>query len=542
MGTQTIRKSDIFEYVLNDYTKAYSQLIDNCWTFSVFAQDNNVDIFTNEFNAGFVQAKVQGHKAIKAARDNTWRNLLICGTPQEHISIDIPNGALKTAAKSLYNNYKYLYKWLADNENERIATNIRRLLFRMAGIYAGVNYEKPIQVTFDMLDVDKMEPSELTLGGYDDEKITFMDIYLINAQSDLFDVIADKIDMSYGEASSANPKGLNKKPESCSAFVKYMDDGEIFLTHVTWSGFYTQTCTLNYVIGDAFISQNSYASGQFCSNYDLGFNTNGSILKQAYNTHMYNETIDLGMWISLRSVAAEMFAESIQDFYEYISIDNTATYLNGYMLVDINTGLTGLVEMSYKRFVLFISDGKKLNITDSTGQEVTNKDYDQHLITPKYIFGINYPISRWVTYDLETIDTRPMRRVQFYQNIDTVKCIETAKSLVTFTDENEPLSIYGRWDLGYGATEFSRIRPDGSVDAKAVSASMVKDILDNLKYMPNKNSTKTGFWMKFGTPHVHGRPFIWSQSMFKEFKSHESVDYIPDSLDGDWNLMKLFMD
>ena len=69
-------KEVINEYVLDDYSKGYSQVIDNCWNYSIFAQNPDVDIFTNEFNAGFVQAKIQGKKSIKAARDNQWRNLL----------------------------------------------------------------------------------------------------------------------------------------------------------------------------------------------------------------------------------------------------------------------------------------------------------------------------------------------------------------------------------------------------------------------------------------------------------------------------------
>ena len=539
---QIIKDGAINEYVLDDFSKGYSQVKDNCWNYSIFAQNPNVDIFTNEFNAGFVQGKIQGKKAIKAARDNTWRNFLICGTPQDNISITIPDGALEVATKSLYNNYKYLYQWLKDHEGERIATNIRRLLFRMAGIYAGVKYDKPSKVTFEMLDLDKMEPSELLLGGYDAPEITFMDIYLINAQSDMFDVVSDDMGLGYGEARTDAPKAKKPKMESCSAFVKYAEDGEMYITHVSWCGFYTQTCTVTYAIGDDFVTQNAYSQGQFGSNEDFGFNKNGIAFNETTHAHLYNESKELGIWITWRSAAAEMFATSIEDFYDHISIDNTGTYLNGYMLLDVNRGLTGIVEMSFKRFVLFVSDGKKLTVTDSTGQSATEKDYDPHLITPTHIFGINYPISRWVTYDLQTIDTRPMRRVQFFNRIDTVKCIETAKALITYTNENEPLSIYGRWDLGYGATEFSKIRPDGSVDAKAVSASMIRDVLKGLKFTPNKDSDKVGFWMKFGTPYVHNRPFIWSQSMFKDFKGSQEEDFVPDVLDGNWNLMKLFMD
>ena len=135
-----------------------------------------------------------------------------------------------------------------------------------------------------------------------------------------------------------------------------------------------------------------------------------------------------------------------------------------------------------------------------------------------------------------------MRRVQFFKGIDSVQCIESAKTLITYTDPNEPLSIYGRWDLGYGATEFAKTRADGGIDAKALSASMIKSVLNGLNYTPNKASEKTGFWMKYGTAYVHGKPFIWSQSMFKEFKGSEEEDGVPDALDGRWNLIKLFMD
>ena len=61
MTKKAIQKSEIKEYVVNDYVKAYFQFIDNCWTYSVFSQDPNDDIFTKEFNAGFVQAKIQGN-------------------------------------------------------------------------------------------------------------------------------------------------------------------------------------------------------------------------------------------------------------------------------------------------------------------------------------------------------------------------------------------------------------------------------------------------------------------------------------------------
>ena len=48
--------------------------------------------------------------------------------------------------------------------------------------------------------------------------------------------------------------------------------------------------------------------------------------------------------------------------------------------------------------------------------------------------------------------------------------------------------------------------------------------------------------MKVGTPIIDGKPFIWSESFFKEFKSPKDVDFVPDARDGKWNLVPLFMD
>ena len=407
----------------------------------------------------------------------------------------------------------------------------------MAGIFGGTRYEKPINITFEELDPDKIDSSEFVLGNYDTDTITFLDIYLINAEMDMFDVVSDSLQLGYGEATTDE----KVQTDHCSAFVKYGEDGEIYLAHTTWSGFFAQTCSITYITGDDFITQNAYSEGMFGSNTDFGYNKYGIGFNETTHAYLYKEPKQNGIWLCWRSAIAEMFSTSINEFYEYISIDNTGTYLNGYMLIDVFRNQIGVVEMSYKRFVLFVSDGKKMEITDSTGYIPTHKDYDSHLITPTHIFGINMAVSKSVSYDLETIDTRPMRRVQLWQRIGLVKDIESAKELITYNQDKEPLSIYGRWDKGLGTTEFTKSRPDGSIDAKVVTSSIIKNFLTTAQFIPDKNSKKTSFWMKFGTPLLEGKPFIWSESLYNKFKSSQEIDYVPDALDGKWNLIPTFM-
>ncbi len=121
--------------------------------------------------------------------------------------------------------------------------------------------------------------------------------------------------------------------------------------------------------------------------------------------------------------------------------------------------------------------------------------------------------------------------------IYNVTNIEIAKDLITFTDPFNPLSIYGRWDLGYGWTTTPKTVPEGAVDAKAMTASMLSD-LSNLKGVLNIDSENTSFWMKYGTPVVNGRPFIWSESQWHAQKLRD----IPDVMTGDYHLLKIHID
>ncbi len=530
------------EYVLDQYSKGYSQCVDNNWNFAVYAQNPAVSIFQNEYNAGYVQAKIQTAPMLLATRNNSWKNFLVGATPQDAISVEVKPEYLTACGETLVQNYNYTYQWVLERQDDIKVQGIQRLMFRMFGIYEGaLGLEPRKDITYADLALDKLAPEQLKLGA-GDTPLTFLDIYFLNAQYDLFDAVGDKIGLVMGYGTAKKKNGKDEKPDHCTAFVKKMPDGNIFWTHNSWCCFWAQSCAVTYVIGDDFVTQNANCPGQFGSNTDFGFNGKGLGFNETTHVDLYDKTRIDGVFLAWRSAAAEQFAGSIDEFYDYCTLDNTGTYLNGYQLVDANTGEIGLLDMSYNRFVLFKSDGKKITMKDSTGYEPTFLDYDHHLITPTHIFGVNQPVSWWVGYELESMNLRPMRRNQLWERIDTVQCIETAKNLITYTEDREPLSIYGRWDLGYGTTELPRVRPDGSVDAKACSVQIIKDTLANLSRKPSINGTKTSFWMKFGTAPVNQLPFIWSQSKFADLKQPEEIDYVPDALDGRFNLVKMFME
>ncbi|MBD5284062.1 MAG: hypothetical protein HDS31_05600 [Bacteroides sp.] len=537
------------EYVLNEYTRGFAQCVDNNWNFAIYAQDPGVSIYQNEYNAGYVQGKVQTNHLIKATRNNTWRWYVLDEGPGAD-SVTPPEGGVKLATDALVDNYNYLCDWARKNEADHKTQSIIRLMFRMLGIYHGAADKEPLkEVKFDDLLLANMDEEDSKMHS-GDEPLTFIDIYFINAQMDLWDAIAKPLGVAFNRVAKDDEEhtlkdgchDLKLKPGHCTGFVKKMEDGEIFWVHTSWCCFFAQSCAITYVIGDDFLTQNAFCPGQFGSNTDFGFNGHGIGFNETTETYFYNESKTLGIWLTWRAAAAECFAKSIDEFYDYVTIDNTGTYLNAYMLVDAYKGEFGMIDMSYARFALFKANGETLTVTDSTGYVPNFLDYDHHMISPTHVLGCNNPTYKRIWRELQTIDGAPKRRYQLYRNLPNVHDMESAKALVTFNSSLEPISIAGRWDKNYGTSEFLRYQPHGSIDAKAFSASEIRKVLSSLSMKPSKDGKKTSFWMKFGSAYLDGTPFIWSQSKWAKFKQPEEVDCIPDAIDGDWNLVKMFME
>ena len=239
------------------------------------------------------------------------------------------------------------------------------------------------------------------------------------------------------------------------------------------------------------------------------------------------------LWEVWRSALAEIFSGSMDEFYSYLTLDISGTYMSSYIIVDTNTNEIGLVEMSYDTTVYFKPDREGGYKVITTPEEGVSKEYDHLMLQPDYILGFNYAVSLAIRDQLESFNNRPARESQLLAQIHNVTDIEIAKDLITFTDPSNPLSIYGRWDLGYGWTTTPQTVPDGSIDAKAVAASTLSNILD-LKGVLNIDSKNRAFWMKFGTPFVNGKPFIWSESQWSEQKLRD----VPDVVDGDYHFLR----
>ena len=298
MYTPKFKNTEPTEFVLNEYTRGFAQCIDNNWTYAVYAQDPTVSLYQNDYNAGYVQGKIQTGKLITATRNNTWRWYVLDEGPVAD-SVTPPDGMPEIVHEALINNYNYLTDWVEKNADNEKGQNITRLMFRMLGIYHGAADKTPLKdVKFDDLKLSSMTPEELELHVAEGP-LSFIDVYFINAQMDIWDALSDQIGKLFDERlKKEKPEvaakikhddshDLKIKLGHCSGFVKQLENGEIIWTHTSWCCLMAQSCAMTYVIGDDFLTQNSFSQGQFGSNTDFGFNGHGIGFNETTDTYFY---------------------------------------------------------------------------------------------------------------------------------------------------------------------------------------------------------------------------------------------------------------
>lgn len=518
----TENKPTLTQFALHDRAKGVLETIDNIQNITVVSKD--VSVLKAEYVAGFIQGKLQ-KKDILSARDNGWDLMYLLDPTHTFPKLLPPSQQEKElAGKLLLENFSYTTAYIQNVQDLKTREMFTRQLFRMLGIYHGCIKEVAEELDFSgnfFPHASYFNESELQIG-YETSDISWMDIYFLNAFSDIGDYLG------------FNSDELNlNKVSKCSAFVTREED-EIIIAHNSWSGFLSQTMTMTLVVNNDIMIFNPISPGIISSNTDFGYNNKGILFTETTHHATYSKAKLNSLWSFWRSAVAEQFSSSITEFYHYIGMELSGTYMNGYMVVDAKTNEIGLFEISHQSVVLFLPKEESCQILSNP--EAISKEYDKDLITSNYLLGINYPASLQIREDLKAVENRPARRRQFNEKIAQVKDIETAKELITYTDPDNPLSIYGRWDLGYGETPSPKTIPDGAIDAKVAST---KDALACMKLVGelDTKATRNGFWMKYGTPFVKGEPFVWSQSIWKSQKLRS----VPDRVDGSFHLMNCYI-
>ena len=521
-AAQVSTHAGLVNYRIDADSGGVMEKVDNVYNTSIVSNDRNV--FKAEYEAGFIQGRLQGPQIV-AARDNGWDSAYLLD-PTHAYPRQIPPSPdeIAMAQRKLAANWEYTLEYIRTTDDSEVATNLRRLMYRLVGIYHGATLGRPRALPFNAGWAPDFSAAELVLG-YETPTLTFMDVYFVNAYQDVLYLLPDK---------AVPAEVADGRPSKCSAFV-LKKGGEIFLTHNNWNSFLDQSQALSLWVAGDFITCNLGAPGYLCSDVDFGYTNKGIMFNETTHRWAYTEGKVEALWMFWRAALAEQFATSIDEFFRFISLEASGTYMSGYMVANANTGRIGYVEMSYDSFVFYKLDGKD-GVYVSSKPAGIDTAYDTELVTPTYVLGINYPASLLVRAQLQSVDNRPARRVQFMARIGGVHDVASSKALITYIDPLNPLSIYGRWDLGYGLTPAPKTIPDGACDAKAISGAMVRRAA-RLTGVLDSGAQGKAFWMKFGTPSVNGKPFIWSESQW----SSQKLRSVPDRVAGDWQLLHLHM-
>ena len=496
---------DITLFALDENTRGCLEKTGYVYNLSIVS--NNENNYKAEYLAGFVQGHLL-EDLILSARDNLW-DVTHYVDPAHHTMPPSPE-ELDLAKKTLEENYNYTTTTFYGRQSPLLQSRMLRLFFRLLGVYHGTKNAGPSELDFSgnwVPTLDYFAPEELELG-YETAAVTFLDVYFVNAFADYLDAVEPTAPI-----------------QRCTAFV-YKTDDDIFVSHNSWFIFLDQSMGITYYINGDFFTMNSVVPGMIGSEASFGYNNKGIMYNATTIAATYTQAKTDALWMFWRETLAAQFAGSMDAFFDLISLEASGTYMNAYMVVDVNKAKIGLIEMSYDTFFYFkpYAGGYEV-ITNKSG---ISTEYDKEMLQPEYILGFNYPASIYLRDELKAIENRPARRYQLLSMIHTVTDIERAKDLITYTfDPEEPLSIFGRWDLGYGWTPTPRIVPEGSIDAKATSASMISYVWD-IQGILDVDSPYKAFWMKFGTPIINGKPFIWSESIWKDQKLRNVPDVVDD--------------
>ena len=498
---------NITTFTLDEKTQGCLERTGYVYNLSIVSSNENN--YKAEYQAGFIH----GHllkDLILSARDNFW-DVAYYVDPAHHTIPPAPK-EIKLAKDILEANYNYTTTTFFSKQTPLLQSQMLRLFFRLLGVYHGTKDAQPSELDFSgnwVPTLDYFTAKELELG-YETAAVTFLDVYFVNVGADYLDAVA--------------PTG---PMERCTAFV-YKTDDDIFVSHNSWFIFLDQSMELSYYINGDFFTMNSVMPGMISSEASFGYNNKGIMFNATTIDATYSQAKTDRLWMFWRETLATQFADSMDTFYDFISLEASGTYMNGYMVVDVNEMEIGLIEMSYDTFFYFKPDGSS-GYDVITSKSGISTEYDEEMLQPDYILGFNYPVSIYLRDELKAIENRPARRYQLLSMIHTVTDIEKAKNLITYTfDPDEPLSIFGRWDLGYGWTPTPHIIPEGSIDAKATSASMMSYV-SGIQGILDIDSPYRVFWMKFGTPKINGKPFIWSESIWKDQKLRNVPDVVDDN-------------
>lgn len=396
--------------------------------------------------------------------------------------------------------YNYANQLAQTKSNDPYYQTLNKLLAQFRGILDGVNYA----------------------AKSNDEKLTLLDLLLLEAAGDLYDIIPAvnpaQFQLHIGKLSAQDFFDRWHNQISCSALIKMKDDkSDIFAGHTSWTSYQNMLRIYKNYDMDGGLYQTSHSSkpGVIYSKDDFYVlprnklvvmeTTNGVMNKELY--HLVT-TKSLLTWQRLPVVNA--LASTGQEWVDLVARYNSGTYANQWMVADMKLFTPG-VGIANENFLWIIELAPGVAVKNDVTKVMLNQGgYWPSYNVPydKSVYVITGFQEAYETYGDSYSYSNCTRAQIFARDQGSVQDFSKAQSILRYNDYlNDPLSagnptaaISARYDLRSDSP-----RTYGGVDSKVTSYNRVmKHTAANEGYASAES----------GPTHNNLKPFVWSTSGF----------------------------
>ena len=154
--------SALTPFKLDADTQGVMETVNNIVNTSIVSNDPNP--YKAEYEAGFIQGRLQRDQIV-AARDNSWDSAYLLN-PAHSYPKQIPpsKDELALAEKTLKLNWDYTLAYMQGQSASEVGKNLRRLVYRLIGIYHGATQDQPRSLAFDDSWLPQFSAAELDLS------------------------------------------------------------------------------------------------------------------------------------------------------------------------------------------------------------------------------------------------------------------------------------------------------------------------------------------------------------------------------------------
>jgi hypothetical protein len=185
--------------------------------------------------------------------------------------------------------------------------------------------------------------------------VTMNDVFALNFGEEFWDISQKYVNFP---AQSVTVQGPGLAPRHCSALIKVTAD-DLYMAHDTWSSFESMRRMYKIYSFNTTVTMSAYP-GTIASGDDWYMTSNKLAIQETtnefYSTKLFEYIVPETISEFLRVMAATYLATSGQEWVNYFATQNSGTYNNQYMVVDMKLWHPGQSGASLQDDLLWVAE------------------------------------------------------------------------------------------------------------------------------------------------------------------------------------------